>query len=172
MAERHESVLLEAQALVHGDRQRAYGHPLDDFSRTATLVNALLAKKLAVPLDAADVATILVCVKLSRQVNAPKRDNLVDLAGYAETWQMVLDRQAEGTEYVATVSPGTSELEALDRSSARRAIREPSLAARLKALGPPAANPSASHVPAFTQPCASASGANLGGQGQREEGFA
>lgn len=169
MAERHESVLLEAQGLVHGARQRDYGHPAEDFSRTADLVNTLLAKKLDAPLDAADVAAFLVCVKLSRQVNAPKRDNLVDLAGYAETWQMVLDR---GVEYVATVSPDTSDAEALDRSSAQRAIREPSLASRLSALGPPPAHPSASPAPTFTQPCASASGANLGGQGQREEGFA
>jgi hypothetical protein len=33
------------------------------------------------------------CVKLSRQVNAPKRDNMVDLAGYAETVQWCLDER-------------------------------------------------------------------------------
>jgi hypothetical protein len=30
------------------------------------------------------------CVKLSRQTNKPKRDNMVDLAGYAECVQWML----------------------------------------------------------------------------------
>jgi hypothetical protein len=83
------SILIEAHNLVHGDRGADYGHPLDDFSRTAAIASVLLAGKLAAPLEAEDVALIMVAVKLSREVNRPKRDNLVDGAGYLETLHMV-----------------------------------------------------------------------------------
>lgn len=83
------SVLLEAEQLVHGPRQAAYGHPKDDFSRTAALASILLAKKLNMALTPEDVALFMVCVKLSREVNKHKRDNLVDLCGYVETLAML-----------------------------------------------------------------------------------
>ena len=85
------SILQEAERLVHGPRQEAYGHPANDFSRTAALLNIVLAGKLRDELDAADVALMMVCVKLSREVNKHGRDNLVDAAGYLETRRMVLD---------------------------------------------------------------------------------
>lgn len=84
-----ESVLLEADGLVHGDRQDSYGHPLDDFSKTAKMWSAVLGHDVTPE----QVALCMCCVKISRQVNKPKRDNLVDLAGYAETCQMVIDEQ-------------------------------------------------------------------------------
>lgn len=77
-----ESVLEEAQRLTHGPRQDAYGHPLDDYTRTAGLINAMLSHKLKEPLTAHDAALIQVCVKLSREIHRPKRDNAVDGAGY------------------------------------------------------------------------------------------
>jgi len=86
----HQSILLEANGLVHGDRQASYGHPINDFTRTAALWSALLG----VPVTAEQVGLCMIAVKLSRQCNAPKRDNLVDAAGYAETVQMVVDERA------------------------------------------------------------------------------
>lgn len=83
------SVLLEAERLVHGERQASYGHPKDDFSRTAALATIVLAKRLSGPLTPEDVAKFMVCVKLSREVNGHKRDNLVDLCGYVETLAML-----------------------------------------------------------------------------------
>jgi hypothetical protein len=87
------SVLLEAEGLVHGNRGSDYGHPLDDFARTAAIWTALFAHKLkdGVSIEPADVGLAMIGVKLSRQVNKPKRDNMVDAAGYAETVQMVID---------------------------------------------------------------------------------
>jgi hypothetical protein len=90
----HKSVLTEAEGLVHGDRNASYGHPLTDYSRTAGMVNAMLAHKLKEPLTAEDLGMVMCCVKLSRQQNAPKRDNLVDLAGYAECVQWMIDERA------------------------------------------------------------------------------
>jgi len=83
------SILIEAHNLVHGDRGEDYGHPLDDFSRTAAIASVLLSGKLKAPLEAEDVALFMMAVKLSRIVNKPKRDSVVDLAGYAETFEMV-----------------------------------------------------------------------------------
>lgn len=80
-----ESILQEAQRLTHGPRRADYGHPLDDYSRTAAIATALLSHKLrdGEQISAADMALLMVGVKLSRQVNHPKRDNMVDAAGYA-----------------------------------------------------------------------------------------
>ena len=44
--DKEQSILTEAQGLVHGDRNSDYGHPLDDFSRTAAIWTALLGGKL------------------------------------------------------------------------------------------------------------------------------
>jgi hypothetical protein len=88
------SVLTEAQGLVHGDRNAAYGSPLSDYTRTAGMVSAMLAHKLKEPLSAEDCAMIMCCVKLSRQAHKSKRDNMTDLAGYAECVQWMLDERA------------------------------------------------------------------------------
>lgn len=91
-----ESILQEAQRIVHGDRGDAYGHPLDNFTQTADLWNAIFAKKLGEGqhFTAEDVALAMIQVKVSRQTHVPKRDNLVDIAGYAETHQMVTEERA------------------------------------------------------------------------------
>jgi uncharacterized protein DUF6378 len=92
--EGRQSVLVEAQGLVHGDRNKAYGSPLSDYTRTAGMVSAMLAHKLKEPLTAEDCAMIMCCVKLSRQSHKQKRDNMTDLAGYAECVQWMIDERA------------------------------------------------------------------------------
>lgn len=101
-----ESALQEAQRLVHGDRGAAYGHPIDDYTRTGRMWGAVLDGWLRQQPGFADIPRVpdidpriacllMAAVKISREVNAPKRDNRVDLAGYAECAQMVAERQAE-----------------------------------------------------------------------------
>jgi hypothetical protein len=80
-----ENILEEANRLVGGDRGKAYGHPMDDFGRTAKIWSAILGFE--VPVE--KVALCMVGVKISRQCNAPKRDNFTDMAGYAMTGYMV-----------------------------------------------------------------------------------
>lgn len=88
---RAETALQEAQRLVHGDRGRDYGHPIDDYTRTGRIWGAILG----VPdIDPRIACLMMAGVKISREVNAPKRDNRVDLAGYAECAQLVAERQA------------------------------------------------------------------------------
>lgn len=79
-----ESVLEEAQRLVYGPRQAAYGPPEQDFARTAKIWTGVLMLKLreGVEIDASDVALCMIGVKMSRESNCPKRDNRVDMAGY------------------------------------------------------------------------------------------
>lgn len=84
-----ETVLQEAQRLVYGDRNADYGHPLDDFSRTAQIWSAILGS----PVTAEQVGLCMIGVKLSRQCNHPKRDNMTDAAGYAGTVQMVIEER-------------------------------------------------------------------------------
>lgn len=74
-----ESILQEAQRLTHGNRNSSYGHPLDDYARTAKLWSAILGVEIR-----PDQAALCMCaVKISRQVHKPGRDNMTDLAGYA-----------------------------------------------------------------------------------------
>ena len=86
-----ETALEEAQRLVHGERGVAYGHPLDDFTRTGRLWAAILGIDIVTP---EQVGLCMAAVKISREVNRPGRDNRVDLAGYAETVQMIHDERA------------------------------------------------------------------------------
>lgn len=85
-----ESALEEAQRLVHGDRGQAYGHPIEDYTRTGRMWGAILGLP---DIDPRLCCLMMAAVKISREVNAPKRDNRVDLAGYAECAQMVAERQ-------------------------------------------------------------------------------
>lgn len=83
-----ETILQEAQRLVHGDRGAAYGHPLDDYTRTGRMWGAILG----IPdIDPRLCCLMMAAVKISRETNASKRDNRVDLAGYAECADMVAE---------------------------------------------------------------------------------
>lgn len=84
------NILEEANGLVNGARQGDYGHPLDDFTRTAAMWSAILGH----PVTPEQVGLCMCAVKISRQCNRPKRDNLVDLAGYAATVDMVIEEKA------------------------------------------------------------------------------
>ena len=89
-----ESILAEADRLVSTDRQSDYGPPHEDFAKTALMIQGVLLPKLreGATITAADVGLIMCCVKLSREVNKHKRDNLVDLAGYAKCIDLIEQR--------------------------------------------------------------------------------
>lgn len=104
-----ESVTQEAYRLVHGNRGDDYGHPFDDFGRTAGMLNSLLKHKLASPLAQEDIAMMMIAVKLSRLANTPDhRDSVVDLGGYAETYWMVRERRREIDERERNAATVTS----------------------------------------------------------------
>ena len=80
-----------AASLVTGDRQNYYGHPLDDFTRAGKIWEAIIG----VPVTAEQVALCMVGIKISRQTNTPKLDNVVDGIGYFLTLAMVQEERAE-----------------------------------------------------------------------------
>lgn len=79
------SILEEANEIIWGDREQTYGEPDVNLRRIAALWNAHLAARYSdgiIIIDAEDVCWMMVDLKKARQMNAPKRDNLVDAAGY------------------------------------------------------------------------------------------
>jgi len=80
-----ESILDEAKRLTSGDRQNDYDHPAKNFARVAKMWNGVLADKLNAKIEPRDIPLCMICIKLARQARKHKRDNLVDIAGYART---------------------------------------------------------------------------------------
>lgn len=74
-----------ANKLVSGDRQQDYGHPIEDFSKTALIWQAILG----IEITPEQVALCMVGVKISREVNKHKPDNIIDGCGYFRTLEMV-----------------------------------------------------------------------------------
>jgi hypothetical protein len=79
------AVLDEANTLIHGERNKAYGSPTENFDRIAAFWNVQLERKLkpGERITGQDTALLMISVKLARAINQPKRDNFVDIAGYA-----------------------------------------------------------------------------------------
>ena len=78
--ENNKSILSEAEEIVNGSRQSDYGDARESFSRVATIASVMTGKELAPE----DCCAVLMAVKLVRESFKHKRDNLVDLCGYAE----------------------------------------------------------------------------------------
>jgi hypothetical protein len=83
------SILSEADKLIHGDRQKTYSHPFNDFTRTAKIWSAILG----CDVTAEQVALCMIGIKISRLCATPDhRDSLIDIAGYAGTIEMLWER--------------------------------------------------------------------------------
>lgn len=79
-----QSILEEAQGLIHGVRNKSYGHPRDNFRNIALLWNAYLDGKTEI--SELDHAVLMILVKVARLKNdGYHRDSVVDIAGYAGT---------------------------------------------------------------------------------------
>lgn len=88
------SICEEAHAIVHGRGEGGYGHPRNNFARTAEIWTAILRAdgtlEEGAVISAEQVGLCMIGVKLARQSFNPKRDNLVDIAGYAQTVDRVI----------------------------------------------------------------------------------
>jgi hypothetical protein len=85
-------VFNEALAKVNEDRGAVYGHPFDDFDRA----QALLAVVAECKEPTLRHALGMICVKIARLINTPTHlDSWIDIAGYARTAAMCLDRLEE-----------------------------------------------------------------------------
>jgi hypothetical protein len=84
-----KTIAQEADELIAGARQSQYGHPIEDFTRTAGAINAMFGTELG-PMD---VPQLMILLKLSRIRQTPfKRDSWVDIDGYAGTAEMVAEK--------------------------------------------------------------------------------
>jgi len=80
-----KSILNEAQHIIWGDREKTYGEPDVNLKRISGMWNAYMSAKAqggSTTIEPEDVCWMMVMLKASRQMNALKRDNLVDAAGY------------------------------------------------------------------------------------------
>lgn len=74
------NVLERANDIVQ-ERGKSYGHPYEDFCKTAKMWSALLG----IEVTPDQVAKCMICVKLSRLTATPQhQDSVDDVAGY--TW--------------------------------------------------------------------------------------
>jgi hypothetical protein len=88
-------IALKAISLVYGVRNKSYGHPADDYTRTAALWSDWLGEDtLKRPITAAEASIMMILLKLSRERHAQKPDNRVDTHGYVLVYDRILNREA------------------------------------------------------------------------------
>ena len=85
------SVLLDAYNVVHEERDPEYGPASEDFESLGVIWAALLTRWLrkngfsSIPSIPPRVGgNMMIALKINRDVHFPKRDNMIDVAGYAE----------------------------------------------------------------------------------------
>lgn len=99
-----QSILQEAEELIHGQRSRDYGHPKMNFQRIADLWNAYRKYSTTPEITPTDTAVMMILLKIARlQQNPTNRDSVVDIAGYAGT----IERLWETDE--PQITPGSVE---------------------------------------------------------------
>ena len=78
------TLMVEAYSLITGDRKDAYGQVENSFEGIADVWTGLLKNKLehGQRLAPEDVALMMTGLKLARETNQRKRDNIVDAHGY------------------------------------------------------------------------------------------
>lgn len=78
-------ILDVAASITRVDRQAVYGPPDQDFKKTADMWTGMFQFMLAdgAKFEPRHVAMAMICIKLSRELHHRKRDNWVDIAGYA-----------------------------------------------------------------------------------------
>lgn len=92
--EPQESICQTAQRITTQGRRDEYGHPADDFARIAALWTTFLDKQLTKPITAKQVTIMQILLKTSRMVHSPNHtDSAVDIAGYANCWGMIHEKE-------------------------------------------------------------------------------
>ena len=79
------TILDEARELVNAHARRDYGHPTKNFKDIARIWSIILGFNVT-PYD---IGLCMIGLKLARASHMRKRDNLVDIAGYAYTLEMI-----------------------------------------------------------------------------------
>ena len=88
-----KSILEEAIEIVNGSRKTDYGDPVESFKRIAQMANLMSNSNDFTPVKC---CIVLMATKLTRESNAHKRDNIVDLAGYGYILQLLEEDKENG----------------------------------------------------------------------------
>ena len=86
---REPSILDEAAKIAGVDRSEAYGHPLENHRRIALMWQAYFDARKPGPLTPQDAARMMILLKVARDIHAPRRDNRVDICGYAQCLELM-----------------------------------------------------------------------------------
>ena len=90
------NILNEANKLTSDDRQEVYGHPADDFKKVVIMARPILDADIDPTLKH---ALYMIQVKIARLLNTPDHiDSVVDIAGYANTYGMILEKKEQEQE--------------------------------------------------------------------------
>lgn len=77
--DKKESILQEAERIVNGDRNQDYGDMNESFSNIAKGWSVIAGTEITPH----QVGLMMIWLKVCRENNKHKRDNLVDVIGYA-----------------------------------------------------------------------------------------
>lgn len=80
------SITQEAEQLVNGERQKDYGDMAESFKRIAGLWSAYLGFHV----DYLDVGKMMILLKVSRAKHNNHRDSYVDIVGYVQCIDQLL----------------------------------------------------------------------------------
>lgn len=94
--ENKQSILDEAKTIVEGSRQSDYGDPVESFNRIAKTASMIAGRDLSPN----ECCAVLMAVKLVRESFAHKRDNLIDLCGYAYIMNEIKESNKKGEQDV------------------------------------------------------------------------
>ena len=83
------SITTEAQEIVNGERKHEYGDTVESFRSIAGLWSAYLG----VPITSFDVCKLMILLKVSRSKRNNHRDSLIDIVGYIECIDKLLQER-------------------------------------------------------------------------------
>ena len=74
-----KTITQEAEEIINGERREAYGSVNESFTNTAKIWSGILG----FDITPEKVSLCMIGLKLQRESNRHKRDNLVDIIGYS-----------------------------------------------------------------------------------------
>jgi hypothetical protein len=83
--------MAEACRLVNGPRQGDYGTPRQNYEGIAKVWSGILSNRLKSDITPEEAALMMVGLKLQRQAQKHKQDNLVDAHGYLLVYEHILN---------------------------------------------------------------------------------
>lgn len=89
-----QTILDEAKAIVEGSRQSDYGDPVESFDKIAKVASMITGGNLSPK----ECCAVLMAVKIVRESFKHKRDNLVDLCGYAHIMNEINESEKKGEQ--------------------------------------------------------------------------